>query len=152
MVHANVAHHAGTHKGGQHKSIFDFLTAKKDAEQPFFMDEATQGELTDRLSKAINIPGFGDEQERQILLKVVQSLDRNTFKFVPKEILDAASSDDKGVPPAVTDALREALPGILAEAVPLPFVPSFIKQAIIGTFLNQLLSALSHGTSLMKPK
>jgi hypothetical protein len=125
-----------------------FPGVEKDEGETFFLPKDIQAKLANRLNAVIDLPLFGENEEKAIFIKIVRSLDKNTFKFIPKQVLTVAFSGDKALPSEVLNAIRADLPAILAAAVPLPFVPPFVKQAIIGTFLNLLLTALGNKTTL----
>lgn len=126
----------------------DFQEAARDFKETFFLSEDLQDKLAKRLNALINLPFLSEKREGQIILKIVQSLDRNTFKFIPKEILAAALNRDQGVPGEFLDALRENLPDMLARLLPFPFLPPFIKSGLIARFVGILLDALKPGNSL----
>ena len=46
--------------------------------------------MANRINVVVNLPVFNEKQELAILIKIVQALDRNTFKFIPKEVLEVA--------------------------------------------------------------
>src|SRR5690606_32721267 len=100
------------------------------------------------LNALIDIRLLRDDREGQIILKMVQSLDRNVFRFVPKEILLAALNKKEGVPGEFRDALRENPPEMLARAIPFPFLPRFIKEALIERFVTIIIEGLKPGNSL----
>jgi hypothetical protein len=120
----------------------------RDGKLPFFMPSEFQVEMAMRINAVVDLPIFNEKQERAILIKIVQALDRNTFKFIPREVLEVAFTDQQALPGEMIDALKDSLPLILATAVPLPFLPPGVKAAIIAAFLAPLLRALRDKISL----
>jgi hypothetical protein len=126
----------------------NFAEAARDGDLEFFFDDDVQAKLAARLNALINLPFLPESVEGQIILKVIQSLDRNIFKYIPKEILEIALDRKKGLPSGYLEVLRSSLPDLLAGLIPLPFLPSFLKAALIGQFVNLLIEALKSGNSL----
>jgi len=132
--------------GGVIEAIFKEV--EKDAKLPFFLPTEFQLKMANRINTVVNLPVFNEKQELAILIKIVQALDRNTFKFVPREVLEIAFTGGQALPGEMVDALAANLPLILASAVPLPFLPPGVKSLIIGAFLAPLLTALREKVSL----
>ncbi len=132
--------------GGVLGTIFEGV--ESDGQKTFFLSQDIQAKLANRLNAVIDLPFFNENQEKAIFVKIVRSLDKHTFRFIPKEILQVAFTSGKALPAEIVDAIRHDLPGILAAAVPLPFVPPAIRQAILAAFLTPLLTALSSGHTI----
>ncbi len=124
-------------------SIFEGVEA--DGGQTFFLSQEDQAKLATRLNTAIDLPFFGETAEQAIFIKVVRALDKNTFRFIPKEILQVAFTEGKALPVEIVDAIRQSLPAILVHAVQLPFVPPVVRDALVNAFLSPLLTALGTG-------
>jgi hypothetical protein len=135
--------------GGALKTIL--AGVQQDGAQQFFLTPEQQQHIATRLNAVINLPIIGEIAEQAIFLKIVQAFDRNTFKFIPKEILQVAMSGGKPLPEEIRNALREKLPAILLQAVPLPFLHGPIAQALISTFVSILLQALGSGKAIGAP-
>ena len=120
----------------------------RDGKLPFFMPTEFQVTMATRINAIVDLPIFNEKQERAILIKIVQSLDRHTFRFIPREVLEVAFTGEKALPAEMVEALKDNLPLILASAVPLPFLPPGVKTAIIAAFLAPLLGALRDKISL----
>lgn len=125
-----------------------FKNVEKDLDLPFFLPTEFQLRMANRINVVVNLPIFNEKQELAILIKIVQALDRNTFKFIPREVLEVAFTGEQALPAEMVEALAANLPLILASAVPLPFLPPGLKSVIIGAFLAPLLTALREKVSL----
>ena len=125
-----------------------FKNVEKDLDLPFFLPTDFQLKMANRVNVVVNLPIFNEKQELAILIKIVQALDRNTFKYIPREVLEVAFTGGQALPAEIVEALAANLPLILASAVPLPFLPPGVKSAIIATFLAPLLTALREKVSL----
>ncbi len=126
----------------------DFKAAAHDFMETFFLSDDLQEKLAKRLNALINLPFLSEKREGQIILKVIQSLDRNTFKFIPKEILAAALDRNLSVPGEFIDALRANLPEMLGQLIPFPFLPPALKSILIARFAGIIVDALKPGHSL----
>lgn len=122
--------------------------AKVDGERNCFLTPKQQEKLATLLDREIDIPLVSDKTEAQVFLKVVQSIDRNIYKVVPAEITDIVHRGGSIVSSEVYIGLRENLAGFLADLIPLPFIPSFVKREILDTALNVILRALSEFTTI----
>lgn len=114
-----------------------------------FLTPGQEDRIAQRLNDMIDIPFFlSEEQERRIFLKIVQAIDRNIYRVVPREILDIANATGNGVGAGMARVLRQRLPSLIADLVPLPFLPDFIIESVIETFLDILLGSMARGRSL----
>jgi len=52
------------------------------------------------------------------------------------------------VPGEIISALKENLPAILMQAIPLPFLHGPVKQALVSAFINLLMQALAAGKKI----
>jgi hypothetical protein len=137
-----------TMSNGSGTLSLNFAEAARDGDLEFFFDDDVQAKLAARLNALINLPFLPEAVEGQIILKAIQSLDRNVFKYIPKEILEVVLDRKKGLPADFLDALRINLPGLLAQLIPFPFLPPFLKSALIGQFVNILIEAMKSGNAL----
>ena len=60
-----------------------FKEVDKDGESCRSPADRVPAKMANRINAVVNLPIFNEKQELAILIKIVQALDRNTFKFIP---------------------------------------------------------------------
>ncbi|MXN63601.1 hypothetical protein GR183_01685 [Stappia sp. GBMRC 2046] len=122
--------------------------AEKDREREYFLSAKQQEKLAVVMDDKLDIPFVSDGSERQIFLKIVQSIDRNVFRVVPEEIVSIVNKGDSVISPEVYQGMKEYLASFLGDIVPVPFLPGFIKREILEYAIDIILRALSEFTTI----
>jgi hypothetical protein len=91
---------------------------------------------------------FNEEQEQQIFIKIVQSIDRHIYSVVPKEITDAVRDAKASASSMIIEGLKTTLVHFLADRVVLPFLPLPFKSSILSYAVGLITEALAQGTTL----
>lgn len=123
--------------------------AKKDQKKEYFLTNRQQTNFAILLNSKFDIPFlFSEQEELQIFLKIIQAIDRNIYKYTPREIVDVVKSSDNIISKEVYEGLTSTLAAFLADAIPLFFVPTFVKKAIIEYAIDVIVTALTEYTTI----
>jgi putative chitinase len=123
--------------------------AKSDGKLEGFLSSKQQERLAAALNKHLGIPLlFDEEQEQQVFIKIVQSIDRHIYSVVPKEITDAIKNPKGTVSGVIIEGLKTTLVTFLADRVVLPFLPLPFKSTILSYAVGLITDALMQGTSI----
>lgn len=122
--------------------------AMSDGKREGFLSTSQQERLAAALNKHLGIPLlFSEEEEQQIFIKIVQSIDRHIYSVVPKEITDKIKDRNATVTDLVIEGLKSSLVSFLSSRIPLPFLFGY-EKTILSEAVNIITDALRSGVSL----
>jgi hypothetical protein len=83
-----------------------------------------------------------------VLRKVVIAADRNMMKFVPSEILNGVNDPEFELDEMIAMAMKDNLVPLLADLIPLPFIPAVLKRRILEIIVDLIVNVIASHTTL----
>lgn len=121
---------------------------KKDAEGVEILSDREVERIVRKLQTERNLPFLNEEKEYIVFIKIVRKLDRLLYKTLPNEIYLTIRSTAHGIDPKEKREMIRRLRKYINKNVDIPYLPEIVEGAIIGMFLEIIVTAFVKGNRL----